>query len=73
MPIYDSSKDYGSGQILILWDGNRPSDEEFLDHAKNNYGGNNKLLTVEEPTYFRGQVHGMKNPGTAVVVPHTHN
>lgn len=38
MPIYESSKDYGTGVVLILWDGDKPSDEEFLDHARNEYG-----------------------------------
>lgn len=64
MPIYESSKDYGTGQVLILWDGDKPSDDEFVEHAKNEYGTIGKL-TVEEPTMFRG----MSNPGTATVVP----
>ena len=64
MPIYDSSKDYGTGQVLILWDGDKPSNDEFLEHAMNEYGVTG-TLEVEEPTVFQGMV----NPGTAIVVP----
>lgn len=64
MPIYDSAKDYGTRQVLILWDGDKPSDDEFLEHAKELYGVTG-CLEVEEPTEFRG----MKNPGTATVTP----
>lgn len=62
MPIYYSAKDYGTRQVLILWDGDKPSDDEFLEHAKELYGVTG-CLEVEEPTEFRG----MKNPGTATV------
>lgn len=64
MPIYESSKDYGTGQVLILWDGDKPSNEEFLEHAINEYGVTGALV-VEEPTLFRG----MENPGTATITP----
>jgi hypothetical protein len=64
MPIYDSSKDYCTGIVLILWDGDRPSNEEFLEHAKNEYDTEG-FLYVEPPTNFRGLV----NPGTAEVTP----
>ena len=64
MPIYDSSKDYGAGYVLILWDGDKPSDAEFLEHASTLYGVTGRL-DVEEPT----EVRGMHNPGTAMVTP----
>ena len=64
MPIYDSAKDYGTGHVLILWDGDKPSDEEFMDYAKRMYGTTGKL-EVEDPQVFRG----MENPGTATVTP----
>jgi hypothetical protein len=64
MPIYDSSRDYGTGQVLILWDGDKPSDEAFLEHARELYGVVGRL-EVEEPT----EVRGMQNPGTATVTP----
>ena len=64
MPIYESSKDYGTGQVLILWDGDKPSNEEFMDHAQELYGVTGRL-EVEAPTKFRG----MMNHGTATVTP----
>lgn len=64
MPIYESSKDYGTGQVLILWDGDRPGDEEFLEHAMLEYGTTG-TLEVDEPTVFRG----ITNPGTAIITP----
>ena len=64
MPIYESSKDYGTGQVLILWDEDKPSDEEFLEYAKNKHGITG-TLEVDDPSVFRGMV----NPGTATVTP----
>lgn len=64
MPIYESSKDYGTGQVLMLWDGDKPSNEEFLEYSKIWYGVTG-TLEVEEPTVFQGMV----NTGTAVVTP----
>ena len=66
MGIYSSSKDYATGVITMLWDGDRPSHDEFLDYAKENYGvtGN---LDIEDPTMFKG----LRNPGTAKVTPNT--
>jgi len=64
MPIYDSSQDYQTGQVLILWDGDKPSDDEFLEHARKLYDVVGRL-EVETPTEFRG----MQNPGTATVNP----
>lgn len=64
MPIYESSKDYVTGKVLILWDGDRPTNDEFLEHATLVYGVKGSLIEVEEPTVFRG----MENPGTAMVM-----
>jgi len=66
MPIYESHREYGTGLLLILWDGDKPSDEEFLDHAREQYGMDGTLtLEIDYPTEFRG----MSNPGTATVTP----
>ena len=62
MPIYDSSIDRGTGVVLILWDDDRPSDDEFLAHAREEYGVSGDL-EVEDPTAFRG----LYNPGTATI------
>ena len=64
MPIFESSKNYVNGAVLILWDGDKPSDEEFLDHARSQYGTEG-ALSVDGPTEFRG----MMNPGVATVTP----
>ncbi len=66
MPICESSKDYGTGGVLMLWDGERPSNVEFLEYAKKNYGVTGKL-SVTSPSEFRG----LKNLGSAEVQPNT--
>lgn len=65
MPIYESSKDYCTGVVLMFWDGDKPSDNEFFDHAKNEYGTAAGTLKIDYPTDFRGT----RNPGTARVTP----
>ena len=62
MPIYDSSMDYGTGTILILWDGDKPTSEEFREYAEKLYGVIGHL-EIEDPINFRG----MQNPGTATI------
>lgn len=64
MCIYDSSKDNGTGIVLMLWDGDRPSNEEFLDYAMENYGVTGSLV-IEDPETFKGY----QNAGTATVTP----
>lgn len=64
MPILESSMDYGTGQVLMIWDGDEPSHEEFLSRSWVEYKVTGRL-EVEQPTYFRG----MRNPGTATVIP----
>lgn len=64
MCIYESSKDYATGEVLMLWDGDRPSNEEFIEYAKENHGVAGKLV-IEDPTTFKG----FQNPGTATVTP----
>lgn len=64
MPICESSRDYGTGGVLILWDGEQPSEDEFREHALSLYGVTGQLQ-VDEQSEFRG----MLNPGTATVLP----
>jgi len=49
MSIYCSLKHEDSGIVEILWDGKKPSDKEFLDHAKNEHNTDGSL-TVEFTT-----------------------
>lgn len=65
MSIYGSSIDYGTGVVTIVWDGKRPSDQEFIDHARLQYGITQYALSVEEPDNFRG----FQNPGIATITP----
>lgn len=62
MSIFESSKDYGTGTVLILWDGDKPSDDEFIEHARDMYGVTG-ILMVEDPTIHKGGA----NPGTATI------
>lgn len=62
MGIYDSSIDYGTGVVLMLWDGDKPSVEEFLEYSMRNYGIGG-WVEIEDPTSFRG----LRNPGTATI------
>lgn len=62
MPIYDSSKDYGTNEVTVLWDGDRPTLKEFHDYVGDNYGMLGKLkIEVEMPS----ECKGFKNPGVA--------
>jgi hypothetical protein len=64
MCIYESSKDYGTGSVLMLWDGDRPSNEEFIEYALENYGVTGSLK-IEDPETFKGY----QSAGTATVTP----
>lgn len=63
MSIYESSRDHADGSVLMLWDGDRPSDDKFTEYARQRYGVDGKLGHVSEPVVFRG----LRNPGTAIV------
>lgn len=59
--IYDSSKDHFTGQIIIVWDNNRPTEREIQEYCHKNYGfiPSTKDIIVEDPS----ESHGYRNPG----------
>ena len=63
--ITDSSKDYSTGVVTILWDNDRPTDEEFLSYVFGYYGDTGTLEITGVPNIFKG----FYNPGTATVTP----
>lgn len=64
--IYESSKDHGTGAILMLFDGEPPSQTEIDEYLTENYGiGVTGTVEVEPPSVFRG----MHNPGTIAINP----
>lgn len=64
--IYESSKDYGTGTILLLFDGDSPSQTEIDEYLTRNYGiGVTGAVDVEPPSVFRG----FKNLGTVTIKP----
>lgn len=62
--IYESSKDYGTGRVLILWGEEPPTVGEIEDYVKTNYGMVGAEVRIDKPTMFRG----IMNLGTATVV-----
>jgi len=55
----DSSKDYGTDEVTITFDGDIPSKEEIIQYCKKNYGFVPSSIDIEPPSDFRG----MSNPG----------
>ena len=62
--IYESSKDYGTGIILLLFEGEEPTLKEIDAYTQQNYGMTG-WASIELPSEFKG----MKNPGTITVSP----
>lgn len=63
--IYESSKDYGTGRVLILYSEEPPTVNEIQDYVKINYGITDGNIDIEKPSMFRG----MMNLGTVTVTP----
>ena len=61
--IYDSSKDYGTNEVTIIFDGDIPSKEEIIQYCKKNYGFIPSSIDIDPPNNFRGMI----NPGTIKV------
>jgi hypothetical protein len=55
----DSSKDYGTDEVTITFDGDIPSKEEIIQYCKKNYGFIPSSIDIDPPSDFRGMV----NPG----------
>lgn len=62
--IYESSRDYFTGAVVMMWDGERPTDEQFRFYAEQMYG-----VTGELEIHVPSEHKGLRNPGTAVVTP----
>ena len=62
--IYESSKDYGTGRVLILWGEEPPTVAEIESYVKANYGIVGGKIHIDKPTMFRG----MMNLGTARIL-----
>jgi len=61
--ITESSKDYVTGNVLMLWDGEVPTYEEVNQYCFDNYGFRpNFNYEVDAPNDFMGYI----NPGTVV-------
>lgn len=64
--IYDSSKNYYTGVITMIFDGDPPSMTEVDEYLIDNYGiGVTGTVDVELPYLFRG----LFNPGSITVNP----
>jgi len=58
--IYESSKDYLTGRVLLIFDGNAPTAEEVHQYCSKNYGFVPSQIDVELPDEGYG---GHPNPG----------
>lgn len=55
----DSSKDYGTDEVTITFDGDIPSKEEIIQYCKKNYGFIPSSIDIEPPSNYKG----LENPG----------
>jgi hypothetical protein len=62
--IYESSKDYGTGEVTLLFDNRTPSYTEISEHVEENYSMTSFSYMIEEPTEYNGLV----NPGIVRVI-----
>jgi len=64
--IYDSSKDYITEKVLLIYDGVAPTDAEICNYCETNYGFKPQSIVVEpeNPGPF-----GYTNPGTVYCHP----
>ena len=57
--IYDSSKDYMTGTVTLVFDGVEPTVDQIYDYCRNNYGSQEGSFVVEPATAHGGYL----NPG----------
>lgn len=62
--IFESQKDYVGGFILMLFDGEMPSDNEIREYVKKHYGDDIDEIEAIDPV---SQFYGLKNAGTVHV------
>lgn len=64
--IHESSHDYGTGVIILHFDGELPSLSEINDYLISNHGrGIGGTVEIEQPSNYRGFL----NPGTVTIHP----
>lgn len=63
--ITESSKDYGVNEILIHFEGDRPTSQQINNYVKDHYGAHGLILDydISEPNDFKG----LSNPGSIIV------
>lgn len=64
--IYDSSKDYLTGRVLLIFDGSEPSREEIDEYCQRNYGFTPHTVDINQPDTGYG---GHPNPGRVRCYP----
>jgi hypothetical protein len=62
--IYESSREYGTMVITLLFDGDPPSKEEIDNYTRENYGETGEAFITPPSRYY-----GMDNPGVIIVIP----
>lgn len=59
--IYESSKDYGTGLVTLVYDEDTPSDLDITDYVKGNYGFTPGSVSIDPPSPVTRD--GYVNPG----------
>ncbi len=63
--IFESSKCYGTGKILMHYDGKTPTEQEVRQHVERHYGAKGGTVLIHEASEYRG----FHNPGTVLFLP----
>lgn len=63
--IYESSKDHGTGEILMIFVGRTPTEKEVREYAQKHYGVSEGEISISEQSVCRGLI----NPGSALLKP----
>jgi len=64
--IYESTKDYLTGKVLLIYDGEEPTLEEIHDYCQRNYGFTPDSIDINQPDEGYG---GHPNPGRVYCHP----
>ncbi len=62
--ITDSSMDYGTNELLIHFEGAKPTIEELSSFMRQNYGGSPYIITNIFPPSGH---NGLTNPGSIII------
>lgn len=61
--ITESSKDYGVSEVLIHFEGERPTIEQINNYCRDYWGAHGLILEINDYREFRGII----NPGSILV------